>query len=68
MFSGSKNVINACRECKVRKLIYNSTADVIFDGSRDICNGDESLPCKLRVCEELIVDFMLFFGSSVGFN
>lgn len=42
---GAKNVINACRECKVGKLIYNSSADLIFDGSHDICNGDESLPC-----------------------
>ncbi|KAK4856055.1 hypothetical protein QYF36_013626 [Acer negundo] len=42
---GTKNVINACRECQVRKLIYNSTADVVFDGSHDIHNGDESLIC-----------------------
>ncbi|GFY92775.1 3-beta hydroxysteroid dehydrogenase/isomerase family protein [Actinidia rufa] len=42
--SGAKNVINACRECKVKQLIYNSSADVVFDGLHDICNGDESLP------------------------
>lgn len=41
---GAKNVVNACRECKVKRLIYQSTADVVFDGSRDIGNGDESLP------------------------
>ncbi|KAG5530708.1 hypothetical protein RHGRI_025620 [Rhododendron griersonianum] len=40
---GAKNVINACRECKVKQLIYNSTADVVFDGLHDIHNGDESL-------------------------
>ncbi|KAB1213068.1 3beta-hydroxysteroid-dehydrogenase/decarboxylase isoform 3 [Morella rubra] len=40
---GAKNVINACRECKVRRLIYNSTADVVFNGLRDITNEDESL-------------------------
>ncbi|XP_028111693.1 3beta-hydroxysteroid-dehydrogenase/decarboxylase isoform X2 [Camellia sinensis] len=40
---GAKNVINACRECKVKRLIYNSSADVVFDGSYDIHNGDESL-------------------------
>uniref|UniRef100_A0A9I9CQ74 Reticulon-like protein n=1 Tax=Cucumis melo TaxID=3656 RepID=A0A9I9CQ74_CUCME len=40
---GAKNVINACRDCKVRRLIFNSSADVIFDGSRDILNGEESL-------------------------
>ncbi|WOH12490.1 hypothetical protein DCAR_0831994 [Daucus carota subsp. sativus] len=41
---GAKNVVNACRECKVKKLVYQSTADVVSDGSRDIDNGDESLP------------------------
>ncbi|GFY81355.1 3-beta hydroxysteroid dehydrogenase/isomerase family protein [Actinidia rufa] len=41
---GAKNVINACRECKVKQLIYNSSADVVFDGLHDIHNGDESLP------------------------
>ncbi|KAM1989962.1 hypothetical protein ACFX15_031262 [Malus domestica] len=40
---GAKNVISACRDCKVRRLIYNSSADVVFDGSKDILNGDESL-------------------------
>ncbi|KGN57250.1 3beta-hydroxysteroid-dehydrogenase/decarboxylase [Cucumis sativus] len=40
---GAKNVISACRDCKVRRLIFNSSADVIFDGSRDILNGEESL-------------------------
>ncbi|XP_062173553.1 3beta-hydroxysteroid-dehydrogenase/decarboxylase isoform X2 [Alnus glutinosa] len=40
---GAKNVINACRECKVRRLIYNSSADVVFDGLHDINNGDECL-------------------------
>ncbi|XP_057497240.1 3beta-hydroxysteroid-dehydrogenase/decarboxylase-like isoform X2 [Actinidia eriantha] len=44
LFEGAKNVINACRECKVKQLIYNSSADVVFDGLHDICNGDESLP------------------------
>ncbi|KAH1095943.1 hypothetical protein J1N35_012864 [Gossypium stocksii] len=39
---GAKNVINACRESKVKRLVYNSSADVVFDGSQDILNGDES--------------------------
>ncbi|KAK4566607.1 hypothetical protein RGQ29_002751 [Quercus rubra] len=43
MVQGAKNVINACRECKVRRLIYNSSADVVFDGLHDINNGDETL-------------------------
>ena len=47
---GAKNVINACRECKVKQLIYNSSADVVFDGLHDIRNGDESLPYAGKVC------------------
>ncbi|GMN64722.1 hypothetical protein TIFTF001_033805 [Ficus carica] len=43
LVQGAKNVIDACRECRVRKLIYNSSADVVFDGVHDIINGDESL-------------------------
>ncbi|KAA3485585.1 3beta-hydroxysteroid-dehydrogenase/decarboxylase isoform 3-like isoform X2 [Gossypium australe] len=39
---GAKNVINACRESKVKRLVYNSSVDVVFDGSQDILNGDES--------------------------
>ncbi|KAJ4723544.1 Reticulon-like protein [Melia azedarach] len=45
---GAKNVITACRECNVRRLIYNSTADVVFDGSHDIHNGDETLTCRWK--------------------
>ncbi|KAK9062649.1 hypothetical protein SSX86_019837 [Deinandra increscens subsp. villosa] len=40
---GAKNVINACRRCKVKRLIYNSTADVVVDDSHDICSGNETL-------------------------
>ena len=47
--SGAKNVINACRECKVRRLIYNSSADVVFDGLHDINNGDETLRYPWKV-------------------
>ncbi|KZV53492.1 3beta-hydroxysteroid-dehydrogenase/decarboxylase isoform 3 [Dorcoceras hygrometricum] len=41
---GTKNIIDACRECKVKQLIYNSSADVVFHGLRDIRNGNESMP------------------------
>ncbi|GFP95795.1 3beta-hydroxysteroid-dehydrogenase/ decarboxylase isoform 3 [Phtheirospermum japonicum] len=41
---GAKNVVNACQECKVKQLIYNSSADVVFDNVHDIRGGDESLP------------------------
>lgn len=41
---GAKNVVKACRECRVKRLIYNSSADVVFDDVHDIRGGDESLP------------------------
>ncbi|XP_076914455.1 3beta-hydroxysteroid-dehydrogenase/decarboxylase-like [Bidens hawaiensis] len=40
---GVKNVISACQECNVKRLIYNSTADVVVDGSHDIHNAKETL-------------------------
>nr|GEX06443.1 3-beta hydroxysteroid dehydrogenase/isomerase [Tanacetum cinerariifolium] len=40
---GAKNVINACRQCKVKRLIYGSTADVVLDSSHDIHNECETL-------------------------
>ncbi|KAK8548299.1 hypothetical protein V6N13_054900 [Hibiscus sabdariffa] len=51
---GAKNVINACRESKVRRLVYNSSADVVFDGSRDILNGDESFTCPGKFNDMMI--------------
>ncbi|XP_028757186.1 3beta-hydroxysteroid-dehydrogenase/decarboxylase isoform X1 [Neltuma alba] len=45
---GTKNVINACRECRVKRLIYNSSADVVFHGLHDIHDGDESLSCPCK--------------------
>ncbi|KAL9436798.1 hypothetical protein AB3S75_022777 [Citrus x aurantiifolia] len=52
---GAKNVVTACRECKVRRLVYNSTADVVFDGSHDIHNGDETLTCRWKF-QDLMCD------------
>ncbi|KAF9588067.1 hypothetical protein IFM89_007308 [Coptis chinensis] len=40
---GTKNVIDACVECKVKRLIYTSSPSVVFDGVHGIFNGDESL-------------------------
>ncbi|XP_076881331.1 3beta-hydroxysteroid-dehydrogenase/decarboxylase-like [Bidens hawaiensis] len=40
---GAKNVVNAARRCKVKRLIYTSTADVVFDASHDIRSGNETL-------------------------
>lgn len=42
--------MNACRECNVKRLIYNSSADVVFDDVHDIHGGDESLPYSGQVC------------------
>ncbi|CAI9108697.1 OLC1v1008367C1 [Oldenlandia corymbosa var. corymbosa] len=39
---GVKNVINACKDCKVKQLIHNSPADIVFESGRDIDKGDES--------------------------
>ncbi|KAF3446130.1 hypothetical protein FNV43_RR11309 [Rhamnella rubrinervis] len=41
---GTKNVIDACVELKVKRLIYTSSPSVVFDGVHGIINGDESLP------------------------
>ncbi|XP_020218229.1 3beta-hydroxysteroid-dehydrogenase/decarboxylase [Cajanus cajan] len=50
---GAKNVISACRECRVRRLIYNSSADVVFDGLHDIHDGDESLAYPWKIDDML---------------
>ncbi len=40
---GNRNVIAACQRSGVKRLIYTSSIDVVFDGT-PIRNGDESLP------------------------
>ncbi|MQL76199.1 hypothetical protein Taro_008560 [Colocasia esculenta] len=50
---GTKNIINACRHCKVERLIYNSSADVVFDGIHDICHGNESSPYPFKFEDRL---------------
>lgn len=40
---GNRNVIAACQQLRVKRLIYTSSIDVVFDGS-PIHDGDESLP------------------------
>ncbi|KAJ8440120.1 hypothetical protein Cgig2_003445 [Carnegiea gigantea] len=46
---GTKNVIDACVELQIKRLIYTSSPSVVFDGVHGIINGDESLsyPAKL---------------------
>ncbi|KAM1133438.1 hypothetical protein ACFX19_043395 [Malus domestica] len=41
---GTQNVIDACTELKVKRLIYTSSPSVVFDGIHGIVDGDESLP------------------------
>ncbi|CAK9154723.1 unnamed protein product, partial [Ilex paraguariensis] len=44
VLKGTKNVIDACVELKVKRLIYTSSPSVVLDGVHGIFNGDESLP------------------------
>jgi 3beta-hydroxy-delta5-steroid dehydrogenase/steroid delta-isomerase len=41
--NGTENVIQACQECGVSRLIYTSTNNVVFDG-KEINDGNETLP------------------------
>lgn len=65
-FSGAKNIIAACQECKVKRLLYNSSADVVLNSWQDIDGGDESLPysCKVSL---LSGTWLTEFGNLLGF-
>nr|TKV95638.1 hypothetical protein SEVIR_9G375900v2 [Setaria viridis] len=41
---GTKSVIDACKICKVKRLIHTSSSAVVFDGVHGLFNVDESLP------------------------
>ncbi|KAL6988087.1 3beta-hydroxysteroid-dehydrogenase/decarboxylase isoform 2 [Sarracenia purpurea var. burkii] len=41
---GTRNVIDACIDLKVKRLVYTSSPSVVFDGVHGIVNGDEALP------------------------
>ena len=43
LFEGTKNVIEACKEQDVSRLIYTSTIDVVI-GYNDIIDGNEDTP------------------------
>jgi len=45
--TGVTNVITACSEFGVKRIIYTSTASVVYDGE-DIINGTESLPYQTK--------------------
>ena len=40
---GTHNVMDACRDAGIRRMVYVSSASVVYEG-RDIENGDEALP------------------------
>ena len=39
---GTKNIVDSCRACNIKRLIYTSTPSVVFSTS-DIVKGDETL-------------------------
>ncbi|KAL6533849.1 3beta-hydroxysteroid-dehydrogenase/decarboxylase isoform 2 [Orobanche hederae] len=41
---GTQNIIDACVELKIKRLIYTSSPSVVFDGIHGILYGDESMP------------------------
>ena len=45
--TGNQNVIAACQRSGVKRLIYTSSIDVVFDG-QPIVNGDERLPYPIK--------------------
>lgn len=45
---GTKNVIEACVELQIKRLIYTSSPSVVFDGVHGIINGDESLSYPVK--------------------
>lgn len=42
-YQGSVNIMDACREHAVPRLVYISSASAVYEGE-DIANGDETLP------------------------
>jgi nucleoside-diphosphate-sugar epimerase len=42
--TGTRNVIEACLACGVKKLIYTSSPSIVFDGVHPVINVDESAP------------------------
>ncbi|KAG0550857.1 hypothetical protein BDA96_01G373700, partial [Sorghum bicolor] len=41
---GTKSVIDACKICKVKRLIHTSSSGVVFDGVHGLFDVNESLP------------------------
>lgn len=45
--TGTRNVLSACRSCRVPMLVHTSSPSVVFDG-RDMQGADESAPYPAR--------------------
>lgn len=41
---GTRTLIEACKECGVKRLILTSSASVVYSGTSDILDVDESMP------------------------
>jgi hypothetical protein len=63
--AGTKNVIDACIQLKVKRLIYTSSPSVVFDGVHGIFNGDESLAYSAKVLNSLSLNFIIARESSL---
>ncbi|KAI3967082.1 hypothetical protein MKW92_050250, partial [Papaver armeniacum] len=46
---GTKNIIDACFGCKVKRLIHTSSPSVVFDGVHGTDNADESMPYPSKI-------------------
>ena len=62
--TGTKNVIDACIRCKVKRLIYTSSPSVVFDGVHGIFNADESMPYPDKVCS-IWISFVFLFDTGL---
>jgi len=47
--TGTRNVIDACKICNVKRLIYTSSSVVVFDGFHGLLNVNESVPYPDKV-------------------
>lgn len=47
--TGTRNVIDACKICNVKRLIYTSSSVVVFDGFHGLFNVNESMPYPDKV-------------------
>ncbi len=46
---GTQNVISVCKQVGVKRLVFTSSASVVFNGT-DMLNGDETIPyCRVHM-------------------